>query len=125
MSHFCRCFVKVDCRRLVRLCRTTIIMNIYEPRDDSVTTAVVVSTFSPVRTNWRQSLIRQLVAVDFVAVVEHAFSKAGNFCCPNVERPFDIRSTFSNSTKSKVSNWTFSPAVCTGPYSITMFAATS
>jgi len=44
-------------------------MNIYERRDDPVT-ADVVSTLSLVRTNWRHSRIRQLVAVDIVAKVE-------------------------------------------------------
>jgi len=47
-------------------------------------------------THWRQSRIRQLVAVDIFAKVE----KAGDFCRPNVERYF---STFGHSTRS---NWT-------------------
>ena len=52
-------------------------MNIYEPRDDPVT-GDVVSTLSLVRTNWRQSCSRQLVAVDIVAIVEHV--QFGRLC---------------------------------------------
>jgi len=42
-------------------------------------------------------------------------------CCRlNVERPFDIQSTLSTSTKSTMWNSTLSLAVCTGPNSVVL-----
>jgi len=81
MSRICRSFV--DSRlsparpTLLNKRRTTTYMNIYEPCDDPVT-GDVVSTLSLVRTNWRQSCSRQLVAVDIVAIVEHV--QFGRLC---------------------------------------------
>ena len=81
-------------------------MHIYEPRDDPVTSDVVL-TLSLVCTNWRQSEIQQFVAVHIVTKIEHV--QLGRLCrmwvifvasmSPSVERPFDIRWTLSNSTK--------------------------
>jgi len=77
LSRFCRCFVAFVESRLSPACLTlssNCQMTTFIPGD-------VVSTLSLLRTNWRQSRIWQLVAVDIVAKVEHfpTLSKAGDF----------------------------------------------
>jgi len=68
-------------------------------------------------TNWRQSRIRQLVAVDIVAKVKQV--QLVRLCRKwviFVARISNVLSIFRVSTKSTISNSTLSPVYCTGPY---------
>jgi len=117
----CRAFVSLYCRRFVesRLSparstvlsnsRTTTYMNIYEAgtlwsspwwrRFDFVARPYKLATKSN-STACRGRHCRQ----SWTRSTRSTLSKAGDFCRPNVERPFDTRSTVLNSTKLTVSN---------------------
>jgi len=97
-------------------------MHIYEPRDDPVTSDVVL-TLSLVCTNWRQSEIQQFVAVHIVTKIDHV--QLGRLCrmwvifVASMSPRLNVLSTFGGLCRIRQNdrvefNSTLLP-VCTGP----------